>query len=312
MPLDPQVKTMLEEMNANPMPALTTLSPAAAREQVKAMLPPVPGPEMARVVDRAIPGPNGDIAVRIYTPSGNGPHPAVVFFHGGGWVVCDIEMYDGTCRQLADGAACIVVSVDYRLAPEHKFPMPVEDCYVATAWVDEQARAIGARTSGVAVAGDSAGGNLAAAVCLMARDRGGPRIVQQTLVYPATNHSFDTPSYRDNGADYFLTVEDCRWFWNHYLTNDADGGDRYASPLLAEDLRGLPPALIITAEFDPLRDEGEAYASRLQAAGVPVTCTRYDGMIHGFFSMTANIDRANDAVKEACASLRGAFTTVPV
>ena len=213
---------------------------------------------------------------------------------------------DSLCRSLANASGCMVASVDYRLAPEHKFPAAVEDAYSATKWIADNATDVNVDSRRIAVAGDSAGGNLAAAVSLMARDRGGPRILYQLLICPVTNHAFDTASYSENGEGYWLTKEDMKWFWNHYLRTDQDGKNPYASPLLAENLTSLPPAFVITAEFDPLRDEGEAYAARLRKSGVPVKMTRYSGTIHGFINI-ADLRQSRVAIDEAAAELRGAF-----
>jgi acetyl esterase len=221
-------------------------------------------------------------------------------------VIGSIETHDGLCRQLANAAGCIVVSVDYRLAPEHPYPAAAEDAYAATRWVVDNARSFGGDPSRVAVGGDSAGGNLTAVVSLMARDRGGPPLVQQLLIYPVTDAPTDKGSYRSNAEGYFLTADMMQWFWRHY-TGEAGSAEPYACPLRAKSLAGLPPALVVTAEFDPLRDEGEVYAARLREAGVPVHLSRYDGMIHGFFAMSAFLDRARAAVAEAAEALRGAF-----
>jgi acetyl esterase len=202
----------------------------------------------------------------------------------------------------------VVVSVDYRLAPEHPFPAAPEDCFAATRWVAANAASISADPDRIAIGGDSAGGNLAAAVALMAREHGGPALCHQMLVYPVTNHSFDTPSYTDNAEGYLLSRNAMRWFWGHYLSSDADGDNPLASVLRVEDLSGLPPAHVVTAEFDPLRDEGEAYASRLRDAGVATTTTRFDGMIHGFFTMGDVMDAAVTAVDEAASKLRAAYS----
>jgi acetyl esterase len=245
--------------------------------------------------------------VRIYTPEGAPPHPLLVFFHGGGFVICNVDSHDGTCRLLCNGAGCLVVSVDYRLAPEAKFPAAPEDCYAATCWAAENAAALGADPQRLAVAGDSAGGNLAAVVPLMARERGGPELAHQLLVYPVTNHAFDTPSYQEHAEGGLLSRKMMIWFWQHYLEKPEDGQNPLASPLRASDLRGLPSATVITAEYDPVRDEGEAYAARLREAGVPTVLTRYDGMMHGFFSMSGFIDRAEEAVSQAAEALRNAF-----
>jgi acetyl esterase/lipase len=308
MGLDPQAQALLDQMAGSGLPPLNSLPVADARQAAMALGDMTGAPEaVAGVSNRTIPGPAGDVPVRIYTPAGTPPFPALVYIHGGGWVIGNLDTHDGVCRSLTNGAGCVVVSVDYRLAPEHKFPAATEDAYAATCWVAAHAPSIGADPARIAVGGDSAGGNLSAVVALMARDRGTPRLCYQLLVYPVTDAACDTPSYRDNADGYFLTRDMMRWFWNHYLRSAADGENPYASPLRATNLRGLPPALVMTAEFDPLRDEGETYAARLRQADVPVTLSRYDGMIHGFFGMAGMIDRAKDAVKEAAAALRRAL-----
>ena len=306
MPLDPQAKAVMDQVAALGFPMAHTVSPQQARANAQSR-PRAAGPEVARVEDRTIPGPDTQIPVRIYTPPGSGPFPALVWFHGGGWVVGDLESADATARHLTVGAGCVVVSVDYRLSPEAKFPGPAEDCYAATMWVAEHAGEIGVSANNIAVGGDSAGGNLAAAVCLMAKDRGGPALGMQLLVYPVTDRDFQTGSYGDNADGYQLTRDTMIWYWDQYLANDADVGNAYAAPLQAQDLQGLPTAVVITAEYDPLRDEGEAYAHRLEAAGVPTTCTRYSGMIHGFFGMSAAVDKGKDAIAQASAALTVAF-----
>jgi acetyl esterase len=223
-------------------------------------------------------------------------------------VVGNLETADGTARRLTAQADCVVVSVDYRLAPEARFPAAPEDCYAVTQWVAGNAGSINADPGKIAVGGDSSGGNLAAVVSLMARDRGGPSLAFQLLIYPVIARDFDTGSYRQNAEGYGLTGDAMKWYWDLYLANDADASNPYVAPLLARDLSGLPPALVITAEFDPLRDEGEAYAQSLQAAGVTTKRSRYDGMIHGFFGMPAFIDRGRIAVDEASSALKAAFS----
>jgi acetyl esterase/lipase len=308
MPLDPAIVPIIEQLMAGGLPPLNEMSVPDAREAALALAPLQGEPQpVARVEDRRVPGPAGEIPVRLYAPPGAGPWPLLVYFHGGGWVIGDVPSYDALCRRLALAVPAIVVSVEYRRAPEDKFPAAAEDSYAAACALAEGAAALGADPQRVAVGGDSAGGNLSAVVSLMARDRGGPRLAHQLLVYPVTDATFDTPSYRDNAEGYLLTRPLMEWFWGHYLASPADGTNPYASPLRAGDLAGLPPATVITAEFDPLRDEGEAYAARLRAAGVPVRLSRYDGMIHGFFAMPAILPQAHAAIDEAAAALRAAF-----
>jgi len=305
MPLDPQARAVLDQIPVLNDATLLALEPRVLRQAFAAM-PGAGGPvePVARIENRRLPGPAGDIPVRIYAPSQQRGLPALVYFHGGGFVICDLETHDGTCRSLANAIGCMVVSVDYRLAPEHKFPAGPEDCYAATRWVAEKGAEIGIDTSRVCVGGDSAGGNLTAAVALMARDRGGPALRHQLLIYPVANHDFETKSYEENKQGYLLSREMMRWFWNHYLARPEDGRNPYASPLRAASLAGLPPAHVITAEYDPLRDEGEALAARLQQGGVPTTHVRYDGMFHGFFAMTQALDAARRALAEAAAAVK--------
>ena len=304
MPIDPQAKAELDRRAG--APPLESLTPEQARAQSEAV-PRLPGPEVAKVEDLHVPGDGIDVPVRIYTPAGHRAG-ALVWLHGGGWVIGSIETNDATCRSLANEARCVVVSVGYRLAPEAKFPLPLEDCFAATVWAVENAAALGVDPGTVAVGGASAGGNLAAAVTLMARERGGPDLAYQLLVYPAVaNDDYASQSFRDNGEGYGLDRTTMDWYWSHYLRDDADAMDPLVAPLLADDLSGLPPALVITAEYDPLRDEGEAYAERLREAGVEAAWSRYDGMIHGFFSAGVPVDRTWDAIAEAAAALRAAF-----
>jgi len=307
VPLDQQAQALLDRL-LGLLPPLNSFTPAEARRLSRELSPKlVASPETVAAVENVmIPGSGDQIPVRIYIPSKDELLPVLVYFHGGGWVLGDLDSVDSLCRSLADASGCMVASVDYRLAPEHKFPAAVEDAYSATKWIADNATDLNGDSRRIAVAGDSAGGNLAAAVSLMARDRGGPRVVYQLLVCPVTNHAFDTASYSDNGEGYWLTKEDMKWFWNHYLRADQDGKNPYASPLLAENLTSLPPAFVITAEFDPLRDEGEAYAARLRKSGVPVKMTRYSGMIHGFINI-ADLRQSRVAIDEAAAELRGAF-----
>lgn len=308
--LDPQAKFLLDQMAAAGGPAMETLSPEEARLSADfSAMAGIPE-EVGKVKDRRIPGPGGEIPVRIYTPEGEGPFPALVYYHGGGWVIGNLDTVEVPCRLLTNRANCVVISVDYRLAPEHKFPAAAEDAYAAVQWVVDNASSIGVDSARVAVGGDSAGGNLAAVVALMAKDKGGPSISYQMLIYPVTNHNYDTQSYKDNAEGYFLTKSTMEWFWNHYLRIEEDGKNPYASPLLAEDVSGLPPALVITGGFDPLRDEGEAYAEKLKAAGVAVEATRYEGMIHGFFWLPGMLLQGDKAIHQAANALREAFSSV--
>ena len=310
MPLDPQAKAVLDQFASMGGQQLHEMSVAQARELILGMVALAGEPEsVARIENRTVPGPAGQIPVRIYTPVGTAPFPVLVYFHGGGWVIGNLDTHDGICRSLANRVGCLVVSVDYRLAPEHRFPAAPEDCYAATRWLAEHAGSLGGDKGRIAVGGDSAGGNLAAVVALMARDRGGPKLAFQLLVYPATDTDFETRSYRENSEGYFLTRADMVWFWNHYAPRDEDRRNPYAAPLRAASLRGLPPALVITAEFDPLCDDGNAYAARLREDGVPVRLSQQDGLIHGFFQMGAVIDRGRASVDEASRAVKDAFAT---
>jgi acetyl esterase len=313
MPLHPQVEKLLAaQAGAQPLHELDVGQARRVHAEAASVQngPPTP---VAGVEDLAAPGPAGAVPVRVYTPeaaapgSGQAPPPVVVWFHGGGWVVGTLDTYDPLCRALAAASGAVVASVDYRLAPEHRFPAAVEDCWAATRWVAAHAGEVGGSPDRIAVAGDSAGGNLATVVARRARDAGGPRLAFQLLVYPATDAAMDTASYQDLADGYYLTAPLMRWYWGHYLGDDRAGADPDASPLQAPDLAGLPPALVVTAEYDPLRDEGEAYAARLAEAGVPTVVRRHDGMVHGFFRWRGVLDAAAPAMAEAAAALRAAL-----
>jgi acetyl esterase len=309
--LDPQARTFLQRIAKAKLPATYTLTPMQVRAHTwPAMQKLVGNPEVvANVENLPIPGLAGQIPIRVYTPEGRGPFPILVYFHGGWWVFWDVDVTDNLCRSLANGASCVVVSVDYRLAPEHKHPAAVEDAYAATEWAAANAKRIQGDPTRIAVAGDSAGGNLAAVVSLFARDQGRPSLVHQLLICPITNvSSFDTESYRYFGEGLWSPKALSQWAVNHYLTDEEQAEHAFVSPLLVEDLSELPPAAVITAEFDTLRDEGEAYASRLRKAGVSVTCSRYNGMIHDFLILAGVFDQAKDAINEAATALRSAFT----
>ncbi|MDE2884441.1 MAG: alpha/beta hydrolase [Chloroflexota bacterium] len=310
MPLDPEAKASLEKRIEMGVLEPHETSPQEARA-LQAARPNLPGPEVASVSDHLAPGPHGDVPVRVYVPvtDDEGPLPVSMWFHGGGWVIGSVATNDATCRALANASGAIVVSVDYRLAPEHKFPVPFDDSYAATVWAAENAASLGGDPSRLAVAGASAGGNLSATIALRARDEGGPRLVQQSLIYPVTDHDFTRPSYVENGEGYGLSYASMVWFWDCYLSSGAEASNPYVSPMLAENLSGLPPAFVLTCEYDPLRDEGEAYAARLQEAGVPTRLSRYDGMIHAFFNAGIPFSRTWSAIDETAGELRKAFGT---
>lgn len=295
--LDPRVRGLLDEIELTGGPALESLPIEEARrlaiESVLAYQGEIE--PVASSKDIQIEGPRGSIRLRIYVPAAPAPRPALVYFHGGGWVLCDLDTHEVPCRAIANRAGATVVAVDYRLAPEHKFPAAVDDCLAASAWVLANAVALGLDRRRISAGGDSAGGNLAAVVSMQLRGD----IYKQVLVYPVTNlSSFDTPSYREFAEGHYLTRSEMEWFRDSYLNGSADALNPLASPLLAGSLQGLPPALVVTAECDVLRDEGEAYAHRLREAGVPVTLTRYAGMIHPFFSLSGAIPRGRDAMDQ--------------
>jgi acetyl esterase len=299
--LDPEVRALLEMMDAQGAPPLESQDPIEARssriEPMK-MLGGEPD-ALGRVEDLSVPGPGGDVPVRVYASERSGLRPALVYFHGGGFVFGNLDTHDAVCRALAKESGAVVISVDYRLSPENKFPAAVEDSHAVTVWVAANAERLGIDVRRIAVGGDSAGGNLATVVAMRCRNAGGPTLAAQVLLYPVTDSSsFETGSHRELGEGYFLTRAAMDWFKGHYLASADLARYPEVSPLLAPDLSGLPPALVITAEFDPLRDEGEAYAERLRQAGVPVTITRYPGMIHGFVSMRGVLAGGRQAIQE--------------
>jgi acetyl esterase len=309
MPLDEQAEAFLRQLDEAGGPPLNEMTPAEARVALAATVEETAGdPEpVGSITNRTIPGPLGDIPIRVYAPEGAGLFPALVYFHGGGWVAGDLEMVDPLCTKLTRRAGAVVVSVDYRLAPEHKFPAPLTDCYSATQWVSDNAAELNVDPRRIAVGGDSSGGNLAAAVSVVARNSGTPDLAFQLLFYPVTNLDYETNSYRANGTGYFLTTDMMRWFWDHYLESEDIGRDMRASPLLVEDASGLPPTFVVTAEFDPLRDEGEAYAELLREAGNDVTVKRYDGQIHGFVTRSGIMDKGKQAIEDAATQMRQAL-----
>ncbi len=307
MPLDPQAKLLIDLIEGSGSFALTADSdPQQLRDLYASLTPPVQV-EVARVEDTTFPGPGGDVPVRIYRPDGDAPKPAIVYYHGGGWVIGGLNTHDGTCRAFANALDALVVSVDYRLAPEHPFPAPLDDAFAALTWVHDHAAELGIDPARVAVAGDSAGGNLAAVVAQLARDAGGPPVCFQLLIYPVTDHEFDSVSMNDNAEGYFLTRDAMRWFYSHYLNDPVEGADPKVSPIRASHLADLPPAYVITAEFDPLRDQGMAYAAAMSDAGTQVVAWTYEGMFHGFLSMVDLIEAGKVAFDDAVAALNVAF-----
>jgi len=297
MAIDPQARAYLDQVAALGLPPTELQTPEQARAMIDERSDALFGPreDVHAVEDLEVAG----VPIRLYAPAAGTDLPVVVYLHGGGWVVGSLDSHDGLCRALANRAGCRVAAVHYRLAPEHRFPAAVDDCWAVTRWAFEQA-------SRVAVAGDSAGGNLAAVMALRARDAG-LRLAHQVLIYPVTDHRFDTASYAANATGYGLTAAGMRWFWDHYL-GGADGAHPDASPLRAPSLAGVAPALVVVCGLDPLRDEGVAYAGRLREAGVPARLSEYDGMIHGFVRMSAVIDRSRDVQDEVALALRSAFS----
>ncbi|HET9897090.1 MAG TPA: alpha/beta hydrolase [Streptosporangiaceae bacterium] len=311
MPFHPQVQAIRDQLEADQVPSLYTLPIEEARARdVKSAIVTAGTPEhVAGVRDFTIPGPAGDLAARLYRPVAPGPAlPAMVYFLGGGWSLGTLDTSDAVCRRITNLAGCASVAVSYRLAPENKFPAAVDDCYAGTAWVASHAAELGIDATRLAVAGDSSGGNLAAAVALASRERGGPSLVHQLLVYPNTDYRADTDSMREVTDQYFFNPHAIAWYWGMYLATPADGDNLLASPMRAADVSGLPPATVITADFDPLRDESELYAKKLADAGVPTEVIRYDGMMHGFFTMIGVLDVAREAVATAADRLSRAFS----
>jgi acetyl esterase len=314
VPLDPALQPLLDAINAAPT-SRRDLPVADLREEIHTTMMITTTAlgddpcEVGMVADHRVAVDGGEITVRVYTPQGDGPFPAHLFLHGGGFWLGTLDQFDASCRSIALGADCVVASVDYRLAPEHKFPTAPEDCYAALLWLADSATELRVDLSRISVGGDSAGGNLSAVVSLMARDRSGPNLVFQVLGIPVTDLTMGFPSITENGEGFMLTKEGMNQCIGYYLETPDDVRHPYASPYFADDLRGLPPALVVTAEYDPLRDEGEAYGRRLQAAGVPTEVVRMEGHIHGSMGFTKLMPSAVEHKERVNASLRRAYGT---
>ncbi|MGA5540856.1 alpha/beta hydrolase [Mycobacterium sp. NPDC051198] len=304
MKVDPEIAALLPALNTG-FPAVETMGGTEARAAVRSRYRPPPQPRpIGAIEERTFPGPAGDIPVRIYWPAvpSGVPAPMVVFAHGGGFVFCDLDTHDDLCRSLANGIGAVVVSVDYRLAPEARWPAAAEDVYAALCWVARRGTELGGDAAKLVVAGDSAGGNLAAVTTILARERGGPEIACQALLYPVIAADFDTESYRRFATGFYNTRAAMAWYWDQYVPDTGDRAHPQAAPLHA-DLRGLPPAVIVTAGFDPLHSEGEDYAAVLAAHGVPVVYRNYAGAIHGFMTMPS-LTLAGQAAQQVCADIR--------
>jgi acetyl esterase len=311
---DPQVQQLLQFAGDIPIPPTYALSVESARDRLETFTADQPVEDVANTETYSIPGPatapdEHSIPVRTYVPDATPPYPVLVYFHGGGWTVGGLDTHDNVCAALTNRANCLTVSVDYRLAPEHPFPAAVEDCFAAVEWVEAHADRINGDPDRIAIAGDSAGGNLAAAVTLMARDHGGPDLAYQGLIYPvvASPAIHDFESYEENAEGYFLETRSTHWYYDKYMQSPVHARNEYGIPLLADDLSGLPPATVITAGFDPLRDEGIEYAERLAADGVDVDHRHYEQMIHAFVSLPAMISQGEEALDALAEDLVDAF-----
>ena len=311
MALNPQAAAFLQEVAEADGEPFHHMTPAQAREAVIPFVSLGGEPEAVNGVRYDfIPGPTADLPVRVYRPlrgAEDEPSPGLIYFHGSGWVVNNIALVDSVSRAISNRTGCVLVAVNYQKAPEHKFPIPFDDCYSATEWVFENADQLGIDANRIGVIGDSAGGNLAAAVTLKARDVGGPRIAYQVLIYPAVQYGWDTPSSLANAEGYLLERAGMEYFWNHYVRDPSDGQNAYCAPLAAADHSGLPPALVVSAEFDPLCDDGEYYSEKLRAAGVPVKFSLYEGQIHGFLGMAGIMDETQTLLDEIGSEVRSAL-----
>jgi len=311
MPLDPVLKAFLDQVAAMGGPKTWEMTPAEARESFAGLMQ-LAGPKdipIGKVTNIAIPAPHGEIAARSYAPvaANSAGLPTLVFFHGGGWVIGNIDTHDGLCRMIANGSGCRVISVEYRLSPEAKYPDAVDDAVAALEWIEKNASQLGVDANLLAVGGDSAGGDLAAVVAQIAKAKGGPKLSYQLLLFPVTQIGEETRSLREYAEGYFLERKTLDWFYAHYLPTDADKKDPRISPLAAEDVSGLPPAYIMLAGFDPLHDEGLAYAEKLRAAGVSVTVADYPDMVHDFIYLQSVLPQASEALNGAAKALKEAL-----
>ena len=312
MPLDPDVEKLLAQLDAAGAPPLHTLPVNVARELAGGFTAfGAPMAEVHEVEDRTLPTASGGVPVRLYRPSADRDLPCLVYLHGSGWMYGDLEMSDTLCRRLANGSGCVVCSLDYPLAPERPFPAALDDTLDALRWLAEHGAEIGIDPGRIAIGGESSGANIAAAACLAARDAGGPTIAFQLLVCPPTDHACDTASHEQFADGYVLTRDTMKWLWTLYVGPDGDAAAPYASPLRADDLSGLPTALVVTAEYDPLRDEGEAYANRLAEAGVDVETRRYPGHIHGLLTFAGAVPSGLDAIDDCAQALRARLAQQP-
>ena len=310
--LHSQTKAYLDQMAAAKLPAYWEIGPSGARQRESDLAKTVSkGPEMTKISDHVISGPNGDIPIRVYYPSIENKTSVLLWFHGGGWVIGSIQKSDPTCRRLALYSGLVVISIDYRLAPEHLAPAAFDDCYFVTEWIDANSSELGIDLNMIAVGGDSAGGNLAACVAMYARDNNGPKIDHQLLVYPVTDSNMNTSSYEEMSEGYGLSRLSMEWFWNCYVPTDSvfSRSDVRVSPAHASSFSRLPSAQIITAEYDPLRDEGEEYGNLLVSSGVNVDMYRLDGHLHGFFGNSHIFDAAEQVIINACNILKKSLGT---
>lgn len=308
MPVEPRIQEFLDKLNVAGRPPMSQIRPEVFRKMgAIGASPSFNVEEVYKVENTSLPLEGRDLPVRIYTPEGDGPFPVLIFYHGGGWVTGDLDSHDSICRSLTNLVPCKVISVEYRLAPEHKFPAAVDDAYDSLNWIAGHATDFTIDPSRIVVGGDSAGGNLATVACIMAKERKTPHVIYQLLLYPSTGYVEEPPSIRENGEGYLLTTEIMEWFRNHYFRTEEDANNPYVSPILYKDLSGLPSSFIATAQYDPLRDVGKAYALKLKESGVAVVYKNYEGLIHGFANFHTFVPEAQQALNECAEQLRQVF-----